>query len=182
MPQVYLLTGLPGTGKTTLVKRAVAGFPGGAGGFYTEEIRRGGERLGFQLVTLDGQEGVLAHVDFARRYRVGKYGVAVDVLEEVGVSALKRAIARCSVIVIDEIGKMELFSELFREAVLAAVESGRKVLGTVMLRSHPWADGLKKLPGVNLFEVTRDNRDRLLVEIQDWLRDIAPGSRAETER
>ncbi len=70
MKRVYLLTGRPGAGKTSLIKQAVSEFKGKAGGFYTEEIRSRGTRLGFKLVTLDGQEAILAHVDIHSRYRV----------------------------------------------------------------------------------------------------------------
>ncbi len=81
MKQVCLLTGKPGTGKTSLIKQAVAGMGGKAGGFYTEEIRSGGTRLGFRLVTLDGESAVLAHVNIHSRYRVSKYGVDIDNLD-----------------------------------------------------------------------------------------------------
>jgi len=169
MKTVCLLTGRPGTGKTSLIKQAVAELKGRAGGFYTEEIRGQGSRLGFKLVTLDGQETVLAHVGFPGRYRVGKYGVAVDSLDRVGVPALAAAIRQCDVIVIDEIGKMELFSNRFREVVLEAVRSGKPVLGTIMLHPHPWADDIKRQPQVKLIEVTRTNYIGVLAEIKGWL-------------
>ena len=142
---------------------------GKAGGFYTEEIRGQGARLGFKLVTLDGQEAVLAHIDFHSRYRVGKYGVDIASLEQVGVPALAEAIRQRDVIVVDEIGKMELFSSRFREVVLEAVHSGKPVLGTVMLKPHPWADDIKRHPQVRVVEVTRANNYRVLADIRNWL-------------
>jgi len=169
MKTVYLLTGRPGTGKTSLVRQAVAELKGKAGGFYTEEIRVQGTRLGFKLTTLDGQEAVLAHVNFKSRYRVGKYGVDIDALERVGVPALAEAIRQCDVIVIDEIGKMELFSNRFREVVLEAVNSGKPVLGTIMLNPHPWADDIKRQPQVKLVEVTRTDYYYVLADIKRWL-------------
>jgi nucleoside-triphosphatase len=169
MKTVYLLTGRPGTGKTSLVRQAVAELKGKAGGFYTEEIRVQGTRLGFKLITLDGQETVLAHVDFQSRYRVGKYGVDVDALERVGVPALAEAIGQRDVIVIDEIGKMELFSNRFREVVLEAIQSGKRVLGTIMLKPDPWADDIKRQPQVKLVEVTRTDYYYVLADIKRWL-------------
>ncbi|MDI6815242.1 MAG: nucleoside-triphosphatase, partial [Dehalococcoidales bacterium] len=77
MKQVYLLTGRPGTGKTSIIKQAVAKMKGRAGGFYTEEIRSQGVREGFRLVTLDGQSAILAHIDIHSQYRVSKYGVDI---------------------------------------------------------------------------------------------------------
>ena len=169
MKTVYLLTGRPGTGKTSLIKQAVAELKGKAGGFYTEEIRDRGTRLGFKLITLDGQEAILAHVKIPSRYRVSKYGVDVDSLDRVGVSALRQAAKQCGLVVVDEIGKMELFSPNFREAVLEIIGSGKRVLGTIMLNPNPWADAIKRQPQVNLVEVTRTNYYRVLDDLRHWL-------------
>jgi len=170
MRQVYLLTGRPGTGKTSLIKQAVARMKGTAGGFYTEEIRSRGVREGFRLVTLDGQDTILAHVNIHSPYRVSKYGVDIDNLDRVGVSAIYRAAQQCDLVVVDEIGKMELFSPNFREAVLQVIDSGKKVLGTIMSSAHPWADTIKHQPQVNLVEVTRTNHHQVLEELLLWLR------------
>ncbi len=169
MKQVYLLTGRPGTGKTSLIKQAVAGMKGKAGGFYTEEIRSQGVRQGFRLVTLDGQDAILAHVNIRSPYRVSRYGVDIDNLDRVGVSALHRAARECDLVVVDEIGKMELFSASFREAVLQIIDSGKRVLGTIMLSPNPWADAIKRKPQVNLVTVTRANHQEVLEELLCWL-------------
>ena len=170
MKQVYLLTGRPGTGKTSLIRQMLAGIKGKGGGFYTEEIRSRGIRQGFRLVTLDGQSAILAHVDIHSPYRVSKYGVDIDSLDRVGVSALHQAAKECDLIVIDEIGKMELFSDNFRKTVLEIIGSGRRVLGTIMLNPNPWADEIKCLPQVKLITVTRDNHQIVLGELHHWLK------------
>ena len=172
MKQVYLLTGRPGTGKTSIIKQAVAGMRGKAGGFYTEEIRSQGVREGFRLVTLDGPTAILAHSDIHSQYRVSKYGVDLDGLDGVGVSALYQAAEECDLVVVDEIGKMELFSANFREAVLHIIDSGKKVLGTIMLSPNPWADAIKRQPQVNLVSVTRANYHQVLEELRHWLKGI----------
>ena len=169
MKSAYLLTGMPGTGKTTLIKEAISGLGDKAGGFFTEEIRTEGIRQGFRLVTLDGRISPLAGVDIRSPYRVSKYGVDIRGLEEVGVTALQKASQECEIIVIDEIGKMELFSEKFKSTVLEIIESGRKVLGTIMLKPYPWADNLKHKPQVQLITVTRNNHQEVLSSIQQWL-------------
>jgi nucleoside-triphosphatase len=169
MKRVYLLTGRPGTGKTSLIKQAVAEMRGKVGGFYTEEIRSGGIREGFRLVTLDGQDAILAHINIHSPYRVSKYGVDTRSLDRVGVSALNQAAEECDLVVVDEIGKMELFSADFRETVWRIINSGRRVLGTIMLQADPWADKIKRQPQVKLVEVTRANRRRVLEEILTWL-------------
>ena len=140
-----------------------------AGGFYTEEIRTQGVRQGFRLVTLDGQDAILAHINIHSPYRVSKYGVDIDSLDKVGVSALHRAVRECDLVVVDEIGKMELFSASFREAVLHLIDSGKRVLGTIMLTPNPWADTIKRKPQVNLVEVTRANHKEVLEELLRWL-------------
>src|SRR4030043_640880 len=170
MANVYLLTGSPGTGKTTVIRQAVASSKAKAGGFYTEEIRSGGTRRGFRIVALDGQNAILAHVDSHSRYRVSKYGVDVQSLDNVGVAAINRAIDENDLIVIDEIGKMELFSPRFREAVLKAIDSGKKVLGTIMLSPYPFADDIKRHPNVRVIELTRANHEEVLREILDWVK------------
>jgi nucleoside-triphosphatase len=170
MKSVYLLTGKPGTGKTSLIKQAVADLEVKAGGFYTEEIRSGGTRLGFRLVTLDGHEAILAHTDFNKQFRVGKYGVDVAGLDRVGVPALRRAAGYGDLVVVDEIGKMELFSADFREVVLQIIGGGKSVLGTIMLQSHPWSDAIKRQPQVKLVTVTRAGYHQVLDDLKDWLK------------
>jgi len=169
MKRVYLLTGQPGTGKTSIIKQIIAGVKGRAGGFYTEEIRSQGIRQGFRLVTLDGQEAILAHIDIKSPNRVSKYGVDIEGFDRVGVAALRKAVQEYDLVVIDEIGKMELFSENFRKVVLEVIEGEKKVLGTIMLSSNLWADAIKRRPEVNLITVTRNNHQQVLEEICRWL-------------
>lgn len=169
MKHVYLLTGRPGTGKTSLIKQVVAKTKGNAGGFYTEEVRSQGVRQGFRLVTLDGQHTILAHVNIHSPCRVSKYGVDIDSLNRVGVSSLRQAAKECDLVIIDEIGKMELYSASFREAVSQIVGSDKRVLGTIMLSPNPWADAIKCRPQVNLITVTRDSYLSVLEELLRWL-------------
>lgn len=89
MDKNILLTGTPRVGKTTLVKRVVEGTrERGAGGFYTEEIRDRGDRIGFKILTLDGREGLLAHVSHKSRFRVGRYHVNIKDLEDIAVRSI----------------------------------------------------------------------------------------------
>ncbi len=169
MGKTILLTGRPRVGKTTIIKDVVKMLPGRAGGFYTEEMRERGRRQGFRIVTLDGQEGVLAHVGIKSRMRVSKYGVNLADLEGIGVAAIQEAIAQKDYVVIDEIGKMELFSQAFKDAVWEAVHSDKPVLGTITLSSHPWADRVKALPQVTVIEVTQANRDEIAQQVLDSL-------------
>jgi nucleoside-triphosphatase len=174
MAQTLLLTGRPGVGKTTVIKRVVQALGERADGFYTEEIRGSHGRQGFRLVGLRGERATLAHVRLRAggrgRPRVGRYGVDVVALDRVGVAALERAVTQGRVVIIDEIGKMELFSEAFKRAVLAALDSQSPVVATVMARPHPWVDLLKARSNVTLWRVQVDNRDRMPLQVLDWLR------------
>jgi len=165
MKRVLLLTGQPGTGKTALIKEALARIKVKSDGFYTEEIRTGGIRHGFRIVTLDGQEAILAHVGVSSPYQVSKYKVDIDALNRVGVSALRQALKESDLIVIDEIGKMELLSPLFKKAVTQAINSGKKLLGTIMLNPHPFADEIKCHAEVEVLLVTRDNHTEVMKKI-----------------
>ena len=168
--QRVLLTGRPGSGKTTLIKRVLDELPQRCGGFYTEEIRDHGSRVGFKVVALEGGEAVFAHIDFATPERVGKYGLDLSALEAVGVNAICEAVRAERLIVIDEIGPMEIRSVVFREAVNEALDSELPVLATIFLRPLPFTDGIKSRPDVVLIEVRPDNRDRLVSQLSEKFR------------
>lgn len=161
MKNVFL-EGKPGVGKTTLL-RAIADQIAlrEIGGFYTEEIREKGHRVGFRIETFAGQSGILAHVKYKTGPHVGKYGVDVPAFEKIGVKGLENALKESQIILIDEIGKMELFSSRFQKAVLRCLDSVTPVIATVMLRPHPFVDRLKTRPDVRLVTVTFGNRDEL---------------------
>ncbi len=165
MSKAILLTGAPGCGKTTLIRRIVAQLSAPAGGFYTQEIREHGARKGFEMVTLDGQRGILAHVDIRGPKRVGKYGVNISVIDALAVASIRQAVDERKVVVIDEIGPMEILSERFCQAVLQTLESDSVVLGTIVKRSTPFTDQIRARPGVTVIEVRPENREALLAHI-----------------
>lgn len=167
MSRKVLLTGWPGSGKTTLVKRVVHELALPAGGFYTEEIRERGGRVGFKLVTLAGEEAVLAHVDFKTAKRVGKYGLDLAALNRVGVDALREAVRERQLVVIDEIGPMEIRSRIFCDVVSEALDSGVPILGTITARSFPFTDTIKNRPDITLVAVRSENRERLVSELSE---------------
>jgi len=169
MKRVLLLTGRPGAGKTGLIEQAVSATKLAAGGFYTREIRLGGARQGFRIVTLDGRQAVLAHVNITSSCRVGRYKVDVNTLDALATPALRSAVRDAELIVIDEIGKMELHSNQFCRATMEALESGKRVLGTIMLNPNPFADEVKRHPHVDTLVVTRENHTETRRRLSDWL-------------
>jgi nucleoside-triphosphatase len=179
MAKSLLLTGRPGIGKTTIIWRVLDALGARlddvqavAGGFYTEELRGPGGRQGFRLVTLDGREAVLAHKDIRGPDipRVSRYGVDVGALERVGVDALQRAMDAGKLVVVDEIGKMELFSQSFQETLVSAVLGPHHVLGTITAKPHPGADVFRYLAPVEIWEVDQRNRDGVPDRVLAWLR------------
>jgi nucleoside-triphosphatase len=159
--RAWLLTGRPGVGKTTCLRRTLERLEGPAGGFFTEEVRERGQRVGFALVTLDGQRVVLAHIGRRGEPCVGKYGVDLEALDRIGVPAIRGAVRCRARIVIDEIGKMEMASPAFCRVVEETLVAPVVVLGTILRAPHPWADRIKRHPGVELVEVTPANREEL---------------------
>lgn len=172
MGKTLLLTGHPGIGKTTIIRSIVAQVGNKAGGFYTEEILGPGGRKGFRLITLDGKETVIAHVDLRnpKAPAVGRYGVDVAALERVGVAALRRAIQEKKLVIVDEIGTMELYSRTFCDTVMQAILGPTPVLGTIMRHPHPESDVFKTLAQVTLWEVNRTTRDDLPNKVMAWLK------------
>ncbi len=158
-----LLTGLPGVGKTTVIRKVLSLLPSGlkVGGFFTEEVREGGERVGFQIVTVDGQKAWLARKGFLSPRKVGKYGVNVEAIESVIIPVLDKAIEQADLIVVDEIAKMELSHPAFAEIVWRCLESSKPVLGTIQRSNLPFIERVKARADTQIFEVTKENRDIL---------------------
>jgi len=160
---MLLLTGPPGVGKTTLVKRSVMKFRHlfRCSGFITEEVRaESGDRVGFDIHTLRGEVVPLARKGMSEGPRVGDYRVDVGSLVHVAVPAMTDPDAR--LLVVDEIGLMELTSPLFREAVLMLLKDPRPTLGTIRFRREPFCDRIKGHVGTEVIEVTPENRDELV--------------------
>src|SRR5207249_8455697 len=168
MTEKVLLTGHPGCGKTTLIKRVANNLPQRAGGFYTEEIRDHGRRAGFKIVTLDGDEVVFAHVGLKTPEYLGKYRLDLSALEATGVKAVREAVQRQRLVVIDEIGPMEIRSTIFRDAVNEALDSDVRVLATTFARSMLFTDAVKSRPDVTLLDVSPSNHQRPASASSKW--------------
>ncbi|RDE15093.1 MAG: AAA family ATPase [Candidatus Thorarchaeota archaeon] len=154
-----LLTGPPSIGKSTVIKKIVNTLaPDRAEGFWTGEIRRGTERVGFSITTLDGQTGLLAHRDLGSGPQVGKYFVNLADIDRLIVPVLRRARQSAKMIVIDEIASMELKSSLFAPEVRECLDTGQ-VLGAIQKKGGSFVEEVKSRPDVTVMELTVSNRD-----------------------
>lgn len=162
---ILLLTGTPGIGKTTLIRKVASQlYQYHMGGFFTEEIREGGQRKGFRLVTFNGEAGIIAHINFDHHYSVSKYGVDVSVIDHFAETTLA-IVDEIDVYLIDEIGKMECFSKKFTSLISRLLESKRLLIATVAMRGGGLIAEIKKRDDIQLVEVNRENQDKILEQV-----------------
>jgi nucleoside-triphosphatase len=159
MKKNIFITGAPSSGKTTVIRKVIAGLHLSANGFYTEEERVEGKRVGFVMTTLDGRRGYLARQGIRSDFRVRRYGVSIENIEGIAVPSIIPVGGQ--VIVLDEIGKMECFSGLFREAAISALDSPNIVVGTITFGGDDFILGIKKRTDIEIYEVTPEIRDAL---------------------
>lgn len=130
-------------------------------GFFTSEIREKGQRVGFSIETLDGKKGILAHINNEVPIKVGRYGVNIEDINRIAVPSMV-----CSrpyeIVVIDEIGKMECLSRLFRKTLLDVLDSEHPVIGSIALKGDPFIRKIKERTDVELIRVSEKNRDTLI--------------------
>ena len=159
-----LITGPPGCGKSTLIEKVINRMEEPVSGFFTREIKERGRRVGFSINTVDGREGILAHQNIVSQFHVGKYGVNIEDIDSLAVSAIIPA-QRKQVIVIDEIGKMECFSDLFKKTLIQVLDSPNCVIGSIALKGDSFIQGIKNRDDVKLISITPEARDSLVEEI-----------------
>jgi nucleoside-triphosphatase len=169
-----LLSGPPQGGKTTVIQKVAARWPGRAAGFYTREVRERGRRLGFEIVTLNGEAALLSHVDFPGPYRVGKYGVNLENFHRVALPALEYR-PGIDLIVVDEVGKMECLSARFAAALESLWRQPVALVITVAEKGGGLMAALKAKPDKILLTVTPANRAELPARILKLLGRAGPG-------
>jgi nucleoside-triphosphatase len=164
-----LVSGPPRSGKSTLIEAIIRRTEGPVTGFFTREMRERGERVGFSINAVDGREGTLAHKSMVSQYRVGRYGVNLRDIEDIAVPAMIPSGPE-EIIVIDEIGKMECFSPLFRETLTEVLDCPNRVLGSIARKGDPFIEAIKRREDVMVVGVTIRNRVILVNQLLDALK------------
>jgi len=166
LKRLFFITGRPGVGKTTVLLNAAnelknKGYT--VGGMLSREVRKESTRIGFEITDFNtGRRGWLAHVNQPNGPQVSKYRVNLYDLDQIGVNAVQNALKDAEVVIVDEIGPMELFSSAFRQVIKDAIDSQKLVLGVIHHSARdPIVDSIKKRNDTEIVEVTMGNRQRL---------------------
>lgn len=154
-----LITGPPGCGKSTLIEKVIRRIEKPMTGFFTREIKEG-RRVGFSIITLGGKRGVLAHQDIRSKHRVGKYGVNLDDIDHIAVPSMMPT-KPDEIVIIDEIGKMECLSPVFRQTLIKILDSKHRVIGSITQRGDRFIQKIKERGDIVLIHVSEKNRDSL---------------------
>lgn len=164
--RLFFITGSPSVGKTTVLLKAIEALKKlglKVGGIISREVREEGVRVGFEIVDVEAtRRGWLAHVNQPDGPAIGKYRVNLKDLETVGADAIRNAVKNAQIVIIDEVGSMELHSLAFKEAVVQALNSNKPVLGVIHQRARdPLINTIKARDDAEIIEVTRENRERI---------------------
>ncbi len=169
MSKNLFIAGTRGVGKTQLLREVTLSKRAKIGGFYTEHIMAGHIRKGFMMRTFDGQERMLAAKNLKSQHQLGKYGVDLNALENVGVPALRLALESKGLIVIDEVGSMEMMSERFRATLLECLMSTKPVLATIRASAQPFSDQVKKFADTETILLTKSNYASVKQQVRKWI-------------
>ena len=170
------ITGLPGSGKTEALEKVIAMLEADqktVGGMVTKPMFDQHRLVGIYVLDwMTKQKDVLAHIDYESNVSVGRFGVDMKKLEEVGVHAIETAIDKADIIVIDEVGKMEVESPTFVSAVKRALDATKPMLLTLHKKSrNPLLQDIRRRDDVRILEVTPINRNLLPFKIIKLLKE-----------
>ena len=175
------ITGLPGVGKTYTIKKISKSLEKHGytvQGMITEPIMENDERQGFYVENWQtGEKDVFAHKEFETKDKVGEYGVKTKILEKIGIPAIKEAIEKeeIHIIIVDEIGKMEMLSDEFCETVIAGLNSDKPIMVTLHKKSRtPLLQDIRRRNDMRILEVTAVNRNLLPYKIEKIMADKLP--------
>lgn len=154
-----LLTGRNRSGKTTLLLKLI-GRANNKRGLVAQEVRKDGERIGFDLVDSEGNTSPLARTGKQTPYPVGRYFVDVEALDSF-IEPLF-TFGPKELLYIDEIGQMQLYSSRFKELVTEYLDADNDCICTITsIYEDEFVKSVRGRQGILTCEVTPDNRARL---------------------
>lgn len=179
MRKNILITGLPKSGKSTILRKIISGCQDKVG-FITNEVREGGERVGFEIETQNGKKAMLASVKFNTGPKVSKYFVDIENLDLMIGEIIK--FKEKDLLFLDEIGQMELFSEKFKEIVVKFLDSENLCIATLSkVYTDDFVEKIKKRNDVIIIEITRENREVKKKLIEDLIKKIIKAKKYASE-
>ncbi|MBN1232405.1 MAG: NTPase [Candidatus Coatesbacteria bacterium] len=163
-----LITGYPGVGKTTLMNSLITCIKEKIKitGFVTKEIRdeNTARRTGFTIEDFKGNILIMAHLNFKTQYRIGFYGVNIDNINKIALPVLRER-EENDLVIVDEIGIMELFSEELRKEFDKLFEDSSLLVATIKQKRNPVLDRYKSLDYVSLYNLERNNREEIFQKV-----------------
>ncbi len=166
MGNIVLLSGEPRVGKTTALKKIIEMIgKDNCVGFYTEEICDEFNRIGFDCVSLDGKRRRIADINFNCDTRIGRYGVDIDAFEDFAMQIINHSNSSNKIIIIDEIGPMQVLSLKFKQIINSILTGSNYVIGTIFYKNHPDIDEIKRTPGIKIYTITKENRDTVAEDV-----------------
>ncbi len=167
-----LITGLPGAGKSTLIKKLSEIFKEfNPTGFYTSEIKENSVITGFEIISLYGDSRTLAHVNLKSKQIVGKYKVDVKGFDHFLENIFSKE-KKTGLYIFDEIGKMECKSKKFSKIIIGLFNSEKPVIASISDKGTGLINEIKKRDDIKLFEITPHNHELKLKELTMKIRDI----------
>ena len=168
---IILLTGLPRTGKTTVLNRFLKAHQNDCDWIVSHEIRNAAdERVGFEASTSSGDRGIFAHKEHIQsEWEMGGYRVDLHVIDRLFAQTISDSMAQLTrLLVLDEIGRMQMMSPRFVDVIDRQFQSDKFVLATIR-HGDEWAEVYKQNPRAQVIEVTLENRERLPEMLEELL-------------
>ena len=175
------LTGRVKSGKSTVLRKVLAELkPCRIGGFFTEAVIENSQTVGYQIRSVSNQSMIFARANSQGEYQIGGFGIFPEVFESLGVRILESALESSQLILMDEIGVMEVGAPKFKESILRCLNSNIVVSGAIKYKSNTFLDTIRNRPDLELLYVNESNRDSLPQLVIKQIRSAIPSCIAKS--